>query len=115
MEANCIFCQIAAGDIPAAIVHRDDRVVAFNDTNPQAPQHVLIIPIEHLDSLNDVAKGDEPLIGHLFRVATKVADQLGVGESGFRTVINTGEDAGQSVPHVHVHLLAGRPLAWPPG
>jgi histidine triad (HIT) family protein len=115
MEANCLFCKIVAGDIEATIVHRDDKVVAFNDVNPQAPHHLLVVPIEHLDSLNDVSKGDEQLVGHLFRVATKLADQLGMGESGFRTVINTGPDAGQSVQHVHLHLLGGRPMAWPPG
>ena len=115
MEANCLFCKIVAGDIPATIVHRDDRVVAFNDVNPQAPHHVLIVPVEHLDSLYDVAKGDEQMVGHMFRVATKLADTLGLGEAGFRTVVNTGPDAGQSVQHVHVHLLGGRPMAWPPG
>jgi histidine triad (HIT) family protein len=115
MEDNCIFCKIAAGDIPATIVHQDARVMAFEDVNPQAPHHVLVIPREHIESLDDVAKGDEGLIGHLFRVAAQIADQRGIGESGYRTVINTGPDAGQSVPHVHVHLLGGRPLGWPPG
>ena len=115
MGENCIFCKIAAGDIPATVVHQDNRVVAFEDANPQAPHHVLVIPREHIESLDDVAKGDEGLIGHLFRVAAQIADHRGIGESGYRTVINTGPDAGQSVPHVHVHLLGGRPLGWPPG
>ena len=115
MGENCIFCKIAAGDIPATVVHQDSRVVAFEDANPQAPHHVLVIPREHIESLDDVAKGDEGLIGHLFRVAAQIADQRGIGESGYRSVINTGPDAGQSVPHVHVHLLGGRPMGWPPG
>ena len=115
MESNCIFCKIAAGEMEASIVHQDDRIVAFEDTNPQAPHHVLLIPREHMDSLNDVAKGDEGLIGHLIRIAAQIADQRGFGESGYRTVINTGPEAGQSVEHVHVHLLGGRSLTWPPG
>lgn len=115
MEENCLFCKIVAGDIEAKIVHSDDKAVAFEDANPQAPQHILIVPREHMDSLNDVAKGDEQLIGHLLRVAAQIADHRGIGESGFRTVINTGPDAGQSVFHIHVHLLGGRAMTWPPG
>ncbi len=115
MEDNCLFCKIVAGEVPATVVHEDALAVAFEDVNPQAPQHVLIIPREHMDSLNDVSKGDEALIGHLFRIAAQIADQRGIGESGFRAVVNTGPDAGQSVQHVHVHLLGGRSMAWPPG
>ena len=115
MEDSCLFCKIVAGQVPASFVHEDDRAVAFEDINPQAPQHVLIVPREHIESLNDVSKGDEPLIGHLLRVASQIADQRGIGDSGFRTVVNTGPDAGQSVEHVHVHLLGGRSMAWPPG
>lgn len=115
MEDNCLFCKIVAGSIPATVVHEDARIIAFEDVNPQAPHHVLIIPREHMDSLNDVSKGDEALIGHIFRVAAQIADQRGIGEAGFRTVVNTGPDAGQSVQHLHVHLLGGRSLAWPPG
>ncbi len=115
MEDNCLFCKIAAGDAGTSFVYEDDRIVAFDDINPQAPHHVLLIPREHMDSLNDVAKGDESLIGHLFRVAAQIADQRGIGDSGYRTVVNTGPEAGQSVQHVHVHLLGGRSLAWPPG
>lgn len=115
MEADCIFCKIAGGLVEADVVHEDKQVVAFNDTSPQAPHHVLIIPREHMDSLNDVSKGDEAVIGHMFRVAAQIAARLGFGEDGFRTVVNTGRGAGQSVDHLHVHLLGGRDLTWPPG
>ena len=115
MEDNCLFCKIAAGDMGTSFVYEDDRIVAFDDANPQAPHHVLLVPREHMDSLNDVAKGDEGLVGHLFRVAAQIADQRGIGETGYRTVVNTGPEAGQSVQHVHVHLLGGRSLGWPPG
>jgi histidine triad (HIT) family protein len=114
MEDNCLFCKLAAEATRETAVHADDMVVAFDDINPQAPHHVIIVPREHIESLNDVAKGDEQLVGHLLRVAAQIADQRGIGESGFRTVINTGPDAGQSVFHVHVHLLGGRPMGWPP-
>lgn len=114
MEDNCLFCKIVSEATPENSVHVDDRVVAFDDINPQAPHHVLLVPREHIESLNDVSKGDEQVIGHLLRVAAQVADQRGIGESGFRTVINTGPDAGQSVFHVHVHLLGGRAMGWPP-
>jgi histidine triad (HIT) family protein len=114
-EQNCLFCKIAAGEIPAALVHEDERAVAFRDINPQAPTHVLVNPRAHIESLNDAAQTDEPLLGHLLRVAARVANSEGLSESGYRTVVNTGADAGQSVFHVHVHLLGGRTLAWPPG
>ncbi len=114
-ENDCIFCQILSGEIPAERVYEDEDACAFIDTKPQAPSHILIIPREHMDSLNDVGQGDERLLGHLLRLAAKVANQLGIAESGFRAVINTGPDAGQSVSHLHVHLLGGRTLTWPPG
>jgi histidine triad (HIT) family protein len=114
-EDSCLFCKIVAGDIPAGKVYEDDQAVAFNDINPQAPTHVLVIPREHIESLNDAAAGDEQLLGHLLRLASKIANQLGVAERGFRTVINTGAESGQSVWHLHLHILGGRPLAWPPG
>lgn len=115
MEPDCIFCKIAAGQTETEFVHQDARVVAFDDTNPQAPHHVLIIPREHMDSLNDASQGDEATLGHVLRVAARIADQRGFGEDGFRVVINTGRSAGQSVEHVHAHLLGGRDLTWPPG
>jgi histidine triad (HIT) family protein len=116
MEQSCIFCSIVARDVPAEAVYQDDLVVAIKDANPQAPVHVLLLPREHnLESLNDASKLDLSLMGHLLYTAAKVANQMGIAESGYRVVINTGDAAGQSVPHLHVHVLGGRQLAWPPG
>ena len=115
MADDCLFCKIIAGEIPTDFVHQDERCVVLRDINPQAPMHVLVIPREHLESLDDAAQTDEPVLGHLLRVGARVANEQGHGESGYRTVINTGADAGQSVFHLHVHVLAGRPLNWPPG
>lgn len=113
--SDCLFCDIARGDLPANIAHQDDRAVAFHDRNPQAPTHVLIVPKRHIESLLAMDEGDEALLGHLHLVAAQLARALGVAEAGFRVVINTNRDAGQSVPHLHLHLLGGRPLGWPPG
>ncbi|HEX8476655.1 MAG TPA: histidine triad nucleotide-binding protein [Pyrinomonadaceae bacterium] len=112
---NCIFCKIVAGEIPADIVYRDERALAFRDINAQAPVHVLVIPHEHIESLDDAAQSDEALLGHLLRVAARVANAEGLSESGYRTVINTGAGAGQSVFHLHIHVIGGRALTWPPG
>ena len=114
-EQNCLFCRLIAGEVPADVVYQDGRAVAFRDINPQAPVHVLVIPREHMESLDDAARRDEGLLGHLLRVAARVANEQGVSAGGYRTVVNTGADAGQSVFHLHVHVLGGRPLAWPPG
>ncbi len=114
-DNNCLFCKIIAGEIPGDLVHQDERCVAIRDINPQASTHVLIIPRDHMDSLDDASARDEALLGHLLRVAARIASNEGHSESGYRTVINTGAGAGQSVFHLHVHLLAGRPLSWPPG
>ena len=114
-DENCLFCKIIAGKIPGDLVHQDDHCVAIRDINPQAPTHVLVIPREHLESLDDASQKDESLLGHLLRVGARIANDLGHGEDGYRTVINTGAGAGQSVFHLHVHVLAGRPLGWPPG
>ena len=114
-EENCIFCKISSGEIPSNKVYEDEEAIAFHDLTPQAPIHVLVIPREHLDSLNDTGKSDESLLGHLLHLVPKIANQLGVAENGFRTVINTGVDGGQSVSHLHLHLLGGRILQWPPG
>lgn len=114
-ENNCIFCQIVNGDIPASIVYRDERSLAFEDNNPQAPVHVLVISHEHIESLDEASQRDESTLGHLLRVAARIANERGLSESGYRTVINTGAGAGQSVFHLHVHLLGGRVLGWPPG
>jgi histidine triad (HIT) family protein len=114
-EQDCIFCQVVAGEISADIIYRDDRAVAFRDINPQAPVHALVIPREHMDSLDDASGRDETTLGHLLRVAARVANEQGLSESGYRTVINTGAGAGQSVFHLHLHIIGGRPLHWPPG
>ena len=112
---DCIFCKIVAGEIPAKMIYEDDRAVAFRDLNPQAPTHALVIPRAHVASLNEASEADEALLGHLLHVAARVAREEGHADRGYRTVINTGADAGQTVFHVHVHLLGGRRLTWPPG
>jgi histidine triad (HIT) family protein len=114
-DNTCLFCKIIAGDIPGEFVHQDDRCVAIRDINPQAPTHVLVIPLEHMESLDEASQKDEALLGHLLRVAARLANDAGYGESGYRTVINTGAGAGQSVFHLHVHVLGGRTMQWPPG
>ena len=112
-DPNCIFCKIAGGDVSSEIVHQDDDVVAFKDANPRAPLHVLVIPREHIASL--VEAREPRLVGLLALAAARVARDAGYGRQGFRVVANSGPDAGQSVPHLHFHVLAGRPFAWPPG
>jgi histidine triad (HIT) family protein len=114
-ENNCIFCRIITGEIPSKKAYEDELAFAFHDINPQAPTHVLIVPKKHIASLNEASKDDQALLGHLTLVASKLADQLGVVDGGYRTVINTGAGAGQSVWHIHVHLLGGRVMGWPPG
>lgn len=114
-EENCLFCNIITGKIPGEFVHQDDRCVVIRDLHPQAPTHVLVIPREHLESLDDVSQRDEGLVGHLLHVGARVANDLGHADSGYRTVINTGAGVGQSVFHLHVHVLGGRPMTWPPG
>jgi histidine triad (HIT) family protein len=112
---DCIFCKIAAGDIPADIVYEDDQVLAFRDLNPQAPTHVLVIPRRHIASLNDLSADDEAVIGRLFSAAREIAVREGFADAGYRTVINCNADGGQTVFHIHLHLLGGRPMHWPPG
>jgi histidine triad (HIT) family protein len=111
--ADCIFCAIARGEGKAKFVHQDDRVVAIEDINPAAPVHVLVMPREHLESARDVE--DAELLAAMFRVAHSIAAERDLTERGYRLVFNTGPEAGQSVPHVHLHLLGGRRMAWPPG
>jgi histidine triad (HIT) family protein len=113
--SDCLFCRIAAGDIPGTILFQDDSLVAFKDVDPQAPMHVLIVPRKHIASLNDLTSADDGLVGSMFRLAASLAKKHGYHESGYRTVFNTNRDGGQSVFHVHLHLLAGRSLTWPPG
>jgi histidine triad (HIT) family protein len=115
MATDCLFCKIANREIPATIVYEDTRVLAFADINPQAPTHVLVIPRRHIPSLNEMSVEDEQLVGELVRRAAAIAKERGLSAGGFRTVINTNRNAGQTVFHVHVHLLGGRPMAWPPG
>jgi histidine triad (HIT) family protein len=113
--ADCLFCKIIAGQIPGAIVHQDDTLVAFKDINPQAPLHVLIVPRKHIPTLNDLQAGDDALVGSMFRRAAALAKEHGYDERGYRAVFNTNREAGQTVFHIHLHLLAGRGLTWPPG
>ena len=115
MAEECIFCRIAAGEIPAKIVHQDEDTVAFRDINPRAPTHVLVIPRRHVASVNVLEPGDAALVGKLFLAAREIARSEGVDASGYRMVVNAGPDAGQSVDHIHLHVLGGRGLAWPPG
>ena len=113
--SDCLFCRLASGAIPAKRLHEDDRCIAFRDIQPQAPVHVLVIPREHVSSASALDEGHEALAGHLLRVGAKVAMDEGVAESGYRLVFNTGPDAGQSVFHLHLHVLGGRSMSWPPG
>jgi histidine triad (HIT) family protein len=112
---NCLFCKIIAGDIPGAIVHEGEHVIAFRDINPQAPLHVLIVPRRHIRTINDLQPEDDQLVGSLFRTAAMLAKQHGYAERGYRTVFNCNAEAGQTVFHIHLHLLAGRGMHWPPG
>ena len=112
---DCLFCKIRDGGIPAAVTYRDDDVVVFKDLKGQAPLHELVIPTRHVASLSDGKPEDAALFGKLMLVAAQRARELGYGQSGYRVVMNAGPDAGQTVFHVHLHVLAGRPLAWPPG
>jgi histidine triad (HIT) family protein len=113
--ADCLFCKIIARQIPASIVYEDDHVLAFNDLNPQGPTHVLLVPKRHIATLNDLAAGDDQIVGELVRRSAAIAKERGIDAGGFRTVFNTNSDAGQSVFHIHLHLIGGRSLAWPPG
>jgi histidine triad (HIT) family protein len=112
---DCIFCKIAQKEIPARVAFENERVIAFHDMFPQAPTHILIIPKTHYDTLNDVPPGDSAILGELIATATQLAKELDVAERGYRVVMNCNADAGQSVSHIHLHMLAGRHLSWPPG
>lgn len=115
MSENCLFCKIIAGEIPSSRVYEDDVCFAFNDISPQAPTHVLIVPREHLDSLEKAENGHKEILGHLLLTAARIAREKGFAENGYRIVINTNTDAGQTVFHLHVHLLGGRQFIFPPG
>ena len=112
---DCIFCKIAAGDIPAKIVFQNDDVLAFRDLNPQAPTHVLVIPKKHIATTNDITDADAALIGKMHLAAKQVAKDDGIADDGYRTVMNCNRAAGQTVFHIHLHLLGGRHMGWPPG
>ena len=112
---SCLFCKIVAGDIPSAVVHEDDVVLAFDDINPAAPVHQLIIPKRHIESAAGLSEADAEMLGRLFAVAAELAAKAGLPDKGYRLVTNVGDDGGQSVPHLHFHLLGGRSMAWPPG
>ncbi|MEP7309555.1 MAG: histidine triad nucleotide-binding protein [Acidobacteriota bacterium] len=112
---DCLFCRLANHEIPASIVYEDERVLAFNDINPQAPTHVLVIPKRHIASLNEISVEDDRLLGELVRRAAAIAKERDLSAGGFRTVFNTNRDAGQTVFHIHLHLLGGRSMTWPPG
>jgi histidine triad (HIT) family protein len=113
--ADCLFCKIAGGEIPADKVKEADDWIAFRDINPQAPTHILIIPREHIATLNDAGPGNEALLGKLLLAARQIAAEEGIAESGYRAVVNCNADAGQAVFHIHMHLLGGREMGWPPG
>jgi len=113
--STCLFCKIVGRELPATIVHETDQVLAFQDIAPKAPVHLLVIPKAHVDGLQALAPGDASVVSALFACVTRLAAQTGVASSGYRTVINAGPDGGQTVGHLHVHLLGGRPMTWPPG
>ena len=113
--ADCLFCRIIAGQIPGTIVYQDDRVVAFKDVNPQAPMHVLVVPRRHIASLNQLSADDDALVGEMVRRAAAIATEHGHAERGYRAVFNCNADAGQTVFHIHLHVLGGRSFTWPPG
>ena len=113
--ADCLFCKIVNREIPASIVYEDERILAFNDINPQAPTHVLVVPKAHIATLNDVSSQDDQIVGELVRRAAAIAKTRGISTGGFRTVFNTNREAGQTVFHIHLHLLGGRAMEWPPG
>ncbi|MFA4925645.1 MAG: histidine triad nucleotide-binding protein [Candidatus Aminicenantales bacterium] len=112
---DCLFCRIISKEIPSKLVYEDEKVLAFEDINPQAPTHILIIPKKHVASLKVAEESDQELLGYILLAARKIAEDKGLGENGFRLVINTGPDSGQEVYHLHVHLLGGRRFGWPPG
>ena len=115
VEQSCIFCRIARGELPATIVHDDADVVGFKDLNPKAPEHILVIPRKHVGSMDELDDADADLIARLILAARDIARRQGIAETGYRLVTNVGAEGGQSVAHLHLHLLGGRPLGWPPG
>jgi histidine triad (HIT) family protein len=115
MASDCLFCRIVAGEIPATKVHEDDQIIAIRDIAPRAPTHILLIPRRHVASALDLTEADSPLVGHMFAIAADLARSEGIAEAGYRLVSNVGRWGGQSVDHLHVHLMGGRSFEWPPG
>ena len=115
MTHNCVFCKIVAGEIKAEIVHQPETMLAFKDIHPQAPIHILVIPKKHISTLLELTEEDKELIGHIYLTINKIAQDLGFAERGYRVVVNCKEEAGQTVFHIHFHILAGREMGWPPG
>ena len=113
--SDCLFCKIVSGEIPGNIVFQDDDVLAFRDLNPQAPTHILVIPKKHIATTNDLQPEDGTLVGKMYLAAKQIASDEGIAEKGYRTVMNCNREAGQSVFHIHLHVLGGRPMSWPPG
>ncbi|MDJ0709885.1 MAG: histidine triad nucleotide-binding protein [Woeseiaceae bacterium] len=115
MSSDCLFCKILAGEIPAELVYESETAVAFRDINPMAPTHVLVIPRKHISTINDITADDEATVGSLYTAARDIAAEEGIADVGYRAVMNCNEGAGQSVFHIHLHVLGGRPMDWPPG
>ncbi len=115
MSTDCLFCKIARGEVPCREVYSDERVLAFHDINPVAPKHILVIPRRHIERISDVGREEEALIGHLMVTANEIAEREGLVPHGYRYVVNCGADGLQSIYHLHLHLLGGRPMSWPPG
>ena len=115
MTTSCLFCRIIAGQAPARLVHQDDRLIAIDDIRPQAPTHVLVIPRRHVATLNDLVASDDGLVGEMIRRAAAIARERGIADQGYRTIFNCNRGAGQSVFHIHLHVIGGRRLGWPPG
>ncbi len=115
MTSQCLFCRIAAGEIPSRQIYSDEQVYAFADINPAAPSHCLVIPRKHLSSINDATGADQALLGHMMLTAQKIAAEQDLADDGFRLVVNTGTNGGQTVFHIHLHIIGGRQLGWPPG
>jgi histidine triad (HIT) family protein len=115
VENECVFCRIAAGEIPAAILHQDELVIAFRDANPRAPVHILLMPRRHIVSAQDLGDDDGPMLGRLFATSAGLAREEGIADRGYRISTNVGKDGGQTVGHLHFHLMGGRPFSWPPG
>jgi len=112
---SCLFCKVSLGEIPASMVHQDEELIAFNDINPQAPMHVLVVPRRHVATVNDLTEADDALVGRMMRRAAAIASERGYGERGYRTIFNCNREAGQTVFHIHLHVLGGRGMGWPPG